>query len=251
VNGPQRRGLLFPEPKVSVIVPLYNHAQYLPKTIDSILEQTEPVDEIIILNDASTDDSLEVARKIAKEKSWHSGVEIRVFSYHENRGIGAMRHEGSERARGDIICYLSSDDTWELTFVAEMKEAYPTPSPGISTGLTILYAGWIARDESGVIRESRIDGGDLNNMRDGYWATVVNFSTIWIPRQVFDIVNFDPTLRAAEDLLFERQCFELGIKFKAVPKILCTRLIHPGQPTDIGSWVGEAVARLNAWRNER
>lgn len=89
-------------PLVSIIIPVFNSGAYLAETISSALAQTWPEKEIIVVDDGSTDESLNIARSF-KDSS------IRIFEQ-ENRGASAARNNGLLKARGEYIQFLDADD---------------------------------------------------------------------------------------------------------------------------------------------
>ncbi|MDJ0596951.1 MAG: glycosyltransferase family 2 protein, partial [Pleurocapsa sp. MO_226.B13] len=89
------------QPKVSVIIPAYNSAKYLPEAIASVLEQTYTSYEIIVINDGSTDNTPEVVKPYLKQ--------IRYFEQ-ENQGVSTTRNRGIYLARGELIAFLDADD---------------------------------------------------------------------------------------------------------------------------------------------
>ena len=93
------------QPKVSVIVPVYNVEKYVGECLESILNQTLKDIEIIVLNDGSTDGSLKIIKKYAEQDS-----RILVYS-HENRGLGPTRNRGITLAKGEYLAFVDSDDT--------------------------------------------------------------------------------------------------------------------------------------------
>ena len=88
-------------PKFSVIIPVYNSAETLPKAIESVLEQSWPAHEIIVVDDGSTDSSLQVANGFAGK--------VRVIQQ-SNAGVAAARNRGAESATGDWLAFLDADD---------------------------------------------------------------------------------------------------------------------------------------------
>ena len=94
-------------PKVSVIIPTYNRAEYLPDAIDSVLAQTFRDFEVIIIDDGSTDNTREIIEKYIKR---YPQI-IRPF-YQMNSGASVARNKGIEEARGEYIAFLDSDDVW-------------------------------------------------------------------------------------------------------------------------------------------
>jgi len=102
-------------PRVSVIIPSYNHGRFLRQRIDSILNQTYPDFEVIILDDASTDDSRDVL------KSYRSHPKIRMVLNEKNSGcVFRQWNAGMALARGAYVWIAESDDYAERTFLEEL-----------------------------------------------------------------------------------------------------------------------------------
>ena len=105
--------------KVTVAIPCYNHAKYLPDAVASVLAQTRPVDEIIILNDCSTDDFKTVVLQFTDPR-------IKVMAFDENRGMAEAHNQMAYRAEGDFTAFVSADDTIAPTYIekclAKFKE---------------------------------------------------------------------------------------------------------------------------------
>ena len=93
--------------KVSVIIPVYNTEKYLAECLDSILNQTLDSYEIIIVNDGSTDGSLQLINQYAKRYS-----NISVINQN-NQKQGAARNAGLKVANGEYVCFIDSDDMLE------------------------------------------------------------------------------------------------------------------------------------------
>ena len=101
-------------PKVSVVIPVYNMAQYLQRCIDSVIKQTLEEIEIILVNDGSTDSSGRLCDEIAR-----SDDRIKVV-HKENAGLGFARNSGIEIATGQYIAFLDSDDYVEPEMYGEL-----------------------------------------------------------------------------------------------------------------------------------
>jgi glycosyltransferase involved in cell wall biosynthesis len=97
-------------PKVSVIIITYNRSQLLPVAIDSVLAQTYPSIEVIVVDDGSTDDTPEVML--------HYAERVRYIRQ-ENRGVPAARNTGIRAATGDFINFLDSDDFFLPTKIVQ------------------------------------------------------------------------------------------------------------------------------------
>lgn len=90
--------------KTSIVVPVYNTAEYLRDCFSSIYNQTQKEIEVIAINDGSTDDSLKILEEIKREHP-----DLIIFSQ-ENKGLGAARNKGMELATGEFIYFIDSDD---------------------------------------------------------------------------------------------------------------------------------------------
>lgn len=101
--------------KVSIIIPVYNTASYLRKCLDSVLNQSCPSIQIIVINDGSTDDS----KKILDEYSKRQLTNLQIV-HRENRGIGYTRNQGIELAVGEYMTFIDSDDSIEPDFCLAM-----------------------------------------------------------------------------------------------------------------------------------
>lgn len=102
---------------ISVIVPFYNTAEYLPQCINSILAQTYPHWELFLIDDTSKDNSLQIAQEYAQKDS-----RIRVLQMPENRGQAAARNYALREAKGELINFVDSDDYILNTMFAEMLQ---------------------------------------------------------------------------------------------------------------------------------
>lgn len=91
-------------PLVSVIIPTFNRVNYIGRAIESVIGQTFPNFEIIIIDDGSTDDTCKYINSLNNNK-------IKYY-YQSNKGVAAARNKGLEVANGDFIAFLDSDDEW-------------------------------------------------------------------------------------------------------------------------------------------
>jgi len=90
---------------VSVVIPLYNKSSYVQGALVSALFQTVPVDEIIVVDDGSTDDSAAMVETMGDPR-------IRLIRQ-DNQGVSAARNAGLKASRGEWIAFLDADDTWK------------------------------------------------------------------------------------------------------------------------------------------
>src|SRR5436305_1747451 len=92
---------------VSVIVPTFNRAYCIRRTIDSVLNQTYPNWELVIVDDGSTDNT---AQLIATDYAHDTRIK---YFHQQNQGVTAARNKGISLAQGDYVAFLDSDDTWK------------------------------------------------------------------------------------------------------------------------------------------
>ena len=112
-------------PYVSVIVPVYNAEKYIERCLRSISNQSFQDIEVLVINDGSSDRSLDVAKEYAK-----SDLRIKIFSQ-DNQGVSAARNLGIEKASGEYICFVDADDYIESTMIQKLLQASDTKVLGI------------------------------------------------------------------------------------------------------------------------
>jgi glycosyltransferase involved in cell wall biosynthesis len=193
---------------ISVIIPLYNKEDLIKSTIESALNQTYTNYEIIIINDGSTDNSLEIIKEINDKR-------IRVISQ-ENQGVSVARNNGIQQAKGDLIAFLDADDVWDKTFletIAGLIDKYPECS--------VFATSYTMQRYDGIIKEiilNRIpfsgDHGVLTNYFEvaSYSHPPIWTSAVAVKREsIVSIKGFPTGIKAGEDLLAWAR---LAIKYK-------------------------------------
>lgn len=103
-------------PKISVIIPLYNKGFIISETLNSVLAQTFIHFEVIIVNDGSTDNSLEIVSQFRDDR-------IRLYDQ-ENKGVSITRNIGIDYAKGELIAFLDGDDYWHPNHLEEIYQLY-------------------------------------------------------------------------------------------------------------------------------
>ena len=112
-----------PRHKISVVVPNYNYAHFLPTRLETIIAQTYRPYEIIFLDDNSTDDSVAVAEAILSK----SGLPYRILVNDVNRGCYSQWLHGIEQTAGDLLWIAEADDESEPTFLEELVQGFEEP----------------------------------------------------------------------------------------------------------------------------
>lgn len=156
--------------KVSVIVPVYNVEEYLPKCLDSLINQTLSDIEIIVVNDGTKDNSQKIIDEYKKKDK-------RIVSIiKENGGLGSARNTGINSAKGEYIAYVDSDDWIEHDMLESMY------NEAISKDLDIVICGYknIYQQKTEYINiDNRIIEDTLNNKNTKLFNTVSAWSKIY------------------------------------------------------------------------
>ena len=101
-------------PTISIIIPVFNVEKYVKETLISVKNQSSRPDEVIIINDGSTDDSFRIVKDLSDSGSW------KIFET-KNQGLGLTRNYGKSLAKGDYIYFLDSDDILDHNFIFDMR----------------------------------------------------------------------------------------------------------------------------------
>lgn len=108
---------LAPMSEISVVVPSYNHARFIERTLRSIFAQTVAIKKLLVIDDGSQDESAAIIEKVLKDCPFASELMAR-----ENRGLCATLNEGLAKTTGEFFAYLGSDDLWLSTFLEEQTK---------------------------------------------------------------------------------------------------------------------------------
>jgi glycosyltransferase involved in cell wall biosynthesis len=123
------------QPLVSVVVPVYDVAAYLPAALDSVLAQSHSALEVVVIDDGSTDDSGGIADDYARRDG-------RVHVVHtENHGLGAARNEGLRHASGEFLAFLDSDDVLPADAYARLVGSLQRSGADFAAGSIVRWEG--------------------------------------------------------------------------------------------------------------
>ncbi|MGE0728603.1 MAG: glycosyltransferase family 2 protein [Acidimicrobiia bacterium] len=120
-------------PSVGVIVPVHNGARYLGEALGSLVEQSEPAQQVVVVDDGSTDDSLAIAR------SFQERLPLEIIRLGGRSGVSAARNAGVARLRTPLVGFLDADDVWYPQHLARTVDAYLRRGGLISPGALIWY----------------------------------------------------------------------------------------------------------------
>ncbi len=125
-------------PRTSIIMPVYNTADTVIAAMESVLAQTDPDFELLVVVDGSPDCSSKVIREFLQNTP---DPRIRLFDNEQNAGVSAARNQGLDEARGEWITFIDSDDTYRPEFLERLHAAAARNGADVATcGHTIARA---------------------------------------------------------------------------------------------------------------
>ncbi|HEY7006625.1 MAG TPA: glycosyltransferase family A protein [Sphingomicrobium sp.] len=192
-------------PKVSVILPVHNRADVLPRAIQSVLDQELRDFELIVIDDGSSDGSAEVAELFGDER-------VRVMRLDRNRGGNVARNEGIRAAKAPLIAFLDSDDRYlpnKLSWIAAEFERRPKLDLLVDSFIKVQPPG--SRKAEVVRRNPVID--DRAQFRTALFTRQLWKATpsITVKREIaLEAGLFDETLRRLQDFDFLIRVSELA-----------------------------------------
>lgn len=182
--------MIAPMPLVSVMIPNYNYGRYLGQAIDSVLAQSYPNVEVLVVDDGSTDHSAAVARGYGDRVRWIQQA---------RQGVAAARNRGVQESRGELVAFLDADDFWFAQKVERQVTLWRS-----NPALGLVHCGAQLVDASGRTLEVQQDGMDgwiAHEMLLFKRRTIVcTGSSALIPRSIFTAVGgFDIRLSTSAD----------------------------------------------------
>lgn len=172
-------------PLVSVIIPSYNHSDYLSEAIESVQRQTYQNVEIVVVDDGSTDNTKEIT-------AGHPQVK---YVFQENQGLSTARNTGIANSSGELLVFLDADDLlypdaieYNCKFLEEHPEAAFVSGASLTTTLH--------KKKLGEKKETVTSDHYVNLLKSNY---IGMHGTVTYRRKVFQEFKFDPSLKACED----------------------------------------------------
>jgi glycosyltransferase involved in cell wall biosynthesis len=191
--------------KISLLIPCYNAAPFLAETVASAWAQTRPPDEIIIVDDGSTDASAEVAASLTPP--------VKLIRQH-NRGVGAALNTALAAASGELIAFLDSDDLWvreKLEWQLAALAADPALD-GVFGHMQLFGDTPPAPPVPGLVK-----------------------GTLLVRRAVYDRYGlFDPGNRLAEFIDWHGRAIEQGFRWQMLPQTVYLRRVHKASVSQTG-----------------
>ena len=123
-------------PRTSIIMPVYNTADSVVRAIESVLAQTDPDFELLVMIDGSPDNAAQVINDYLTQ---HPDERIRVFDNPNNQGVSAVRNQGLDNAHGTWVAFIDSDDAYHPEFLEKLHDAARTHDADIAVcGHTLI-----------------------------------------------------------------------------------------------------------------
>lgn len=156
------------KPLVSILVPVYNVGAFLEKNLVSLFEQTFDKMEFIFVNDASTDNSMQILNEVL-EYYPNRKEQVHIMQHSENKGLAAARTTALQNAHGDYLLHVDSDDWLELDMVEKMyQSAIYNNADIVCCGINLEYPNMTKKecyskmdDISNFLGIKYLEGGDL------------------------------------------------------------------------------------------
>lgn len=207
---------------VSVIIPAYNQGHFLAEAVNSVLAQTYPHVEIIVVDDGSTDDTAVVARSFTDPR-------VR-YVYKQNGGLSSARNEGLRHAQGQYISYLDSDDCFlpeKLAMLVGEMDAHS--AVGFVAGQAIPV------DEHGRHVGKKFDTPLPTDTKQLLLGNPLHVGSVLVRRDWQDKAGFfDESLRSYEDWDMWLRLAQAGCQMRYVPQPVSLYRFHTAQMTRDG-----------------
>lgn len=238
-------------PLVSVIMPTYNYGRFIADAIGSILRQTMPDFEIVVVDDGSTDETPEILAGIADPR-------LRVIRQ-ENAGTPAARNRGRAEARGEYISWLDADDIWHKDFL-EQHLAVLEAEPGVG----FSFANFVRTEDGALLPGTQFDlvprlrelptraarGGNARVIEMDTFAALGPCPDLpgWMQASLYRRAALEGCqskrgIRPAEDLYLILQIYARGLPAAYIDKVLVEVRRHGENSYTNSDQIREAVLR--------
>lgn len=205
------------QPLVSIIMPVYNAEHTLSASIASVLAQTYPAIELILINDASTDESLHIMQQEQKQNS--TCKEIRIISQAQNGGVAEARNIGLAEAKGRYIYWVDSDDSLEQEAIEKLvKQAQQTSADIVGCGWFLVFSTNKRRMPQSAFTSPKEALEKLMSgvMRWNLWLFMIDRAFL----QQHPEIRFEPHKNMGEDMMFMLKLFAVAQRVSFVDQPL-------------------------------
>lgn len=183
-------------PKVSVIIPVYNGEKYISLAIDSVFNQTYKNIEIIVVDDGSTDRTAEIIQSYQQKNELSGRVKL-IYIYQQNQGCAAARNHGIANSNGEYIAFLDYDDLW-LPEKIDLQVKYMLDHSEIGM---VHSNNWAIDGDGNIISgTNRPKGAQGKCFKEIFIQNSISVLTVVIRKKCIEKIGFfDESLRYVED----------------------------------------------------
>lgn len=203
-------------PKVSIVMPVFNAARTLAESVRSVLGQSFPNWELILVDDGSTDGSRDLILDLAKRDD-----RIRPLLLSTNLGAAGARNAAMDLVQGRYIAFLDSDDVWK----AEKLEAQVRFMEHTQAAISFTDYEWI--DVDGHPLHVVVQAQDQPTWRDLTWGNNIGLSTSMVDRERSGLPLM-PELRLNHDYAMWLEMLRRGLSARRIPEVLVGYRMLPG-----------------------
>ena len=203
-------------PKVSVVIPTYNRAHFIEKCVSSVLDQTFKPEEIIVVDDGSSDGTWKKLQRMEFKQSFENNTTLR-YIYKTHGGVSSARNIGIKKSTGEYVAFLDSDDSWKKNKLERQLRSLEMNR--FSCRISHSDEIWIRNGiRVNPMKKHHKSGGNL--FEKCLKMCCISPSTALVHKTVFDDIGyFDENLKACEDYDFWlRFCAHENVHF--VPEAL-------------------------------
>lgn len=231
-------------PLVSIIIPCYNAAAFVGEAIESALSQEYRPKEVIVVDDGSSDDSVQSIKSFGERVRWKSTP---------NRGAPAARNEGLQLANGELVKFLDADDV-----LADDVLQRQVRQMKAECSLTEVPFGDIARieeDGGNVTRKryERFDDGRVASLMDLLKKNIQTSAPLHRRKHLLDVEGFDEDLWKQNEYDLHVRLHASGVRFRYFGRLCCYCRVHGGadrlsnqepiatRPDSVRRWIQKRV----------
>ena len=210
------------DPEISVIMPLYNKERYVAEAVQSVLNQSYDNLEVLVVDDKSTDGSLEIARH------FESDDRLRILTNSQNRGPAYSENKGVRESKGRVIALIGADDVYHPD---KLKIQMEEMSDEGQHKDVVVYTDWFAINEESQVTKpnhldlKRIHSGNILGAILRHGGLLAAASMIFLKESALDVGLFDENLRIRADFDFSLKLARTR-SFVGIPTPLYGYRIH-------------------------
>ena len=233
----------------SIVIPLYNKEKQIAKTLESVFNQTFQEYEIVIVNDGSTDNSVEIVKQIDDKR-------IKLINQ-PNSGVSSARNTGIKNSSFEYVAFLDADDEWDEEYLQNMNDSI-IQFPNIN----IFSARYNVKKKQNNLIDIIVKGIDLRKnliLIENYFEIaiqsdpIITSSSVVIKKNVFDNLEFPLNIKAGEDLItWSKICTNNSLVF--INKVLVCFNKNDNQNIripDKNDYVGDELEKLYRQTNNK